>query len=152
MALAPGITQWFPLPYGEFRRLLSDPLGYHEQARIRFGDVWRLRIGPFLTHFLYHPDHVRHVLHDNPKNYLRGWQYRLLSRLFGDNLVASEGPSWRRQRRLAQPAFHRERLAGYANVMVDATMQLLTRWSADAAAKNVIDIAPEMSRLALAIA
>lgn len=152
MTLAPGITQWFPLPYGEFRALLNAPLGFHEQARIRFGDVFRFRTGPLLTHFLYHPDHVRHVLYDNPKNYLRGWQYRLLSGLFGDNLVAAEGSSWLRQRRLAQPAFHRERLAGYANVMVDATTQFLTRWSADAEAKNVIDIAPEMSRVALAIA
>ena len=70
-----------------------------------------------MIHFLYHPDHVRRVLFDNPKNYLRGWQYRLLGNLFGDNLVASEGSSWLLQRRLAQPAFHRQRLAGYANVM-----------------------------------
>lgn len=151
MALAPGITQWFPLPYGPFRALLRDPLTFLRRAREQFGDVLRFRIGPVALHYLFHPDHVRRVLSDNPKNYLRGWQYRLLSRLFGDGLVASEGPSWLRQRRLAQPAFSRQRLAGYASVMVDATAQLLSRWSADAAGKAV-EIAPEMSRLALAIA
>jgi cytochrome P450 len=152
MALAPGVTQWFPLPYGQFGALLTDPIGFHQQARVRFGDVVRFRVGPIVIHFLYHPDHVRRVLFDNPKNYLRGWQYRLLGNLFGDNLVAAEGPSWLRQRRLAQPPFHRQRLAGYANVMLDSIAQLLSRWNAAAAVQNDIDVAPEMSRLALAIA
>src|SRR5437899_726712 len=124
MVFAPGVTQWFPLPYGPFGALLHDPLNFHLRARERFGDVLRFRIGPILIHFLFHPEHVRRVLYDNPKNYLRGWQYRLLGRLFGDNLVASEGTYWLRQRRLAQPAFHRQRLAGYANIMVDSTSQL----------------------------
>lgn len=152
MALAPGIRQWLPLPYGRFGALLSNPLDFHQQARMRYGDLFRFRVGPFVLHFLYHPDHVRHVLFDNPKNYLRGWQYRLLGNLFGDNLVASEGSSWLRQRRLAQPAFHRQRLAGYVHVMVDAINQLLARWATAAASEHEIDVAPEMSRLALAIA
>ena len=152
MVRAPGIAQWVPLPYGEFRPFLRDPLDFLLRARERFGDVFRFRIGPLLIHFVYHPDHVRRVLHDNPKNYLRGWQYHLLRRLLGDNLVVSEGDSWRRQRRLAQPAFQRQRMAGYADVMVDATSQLVARWYDIASAGKSIDIAPEMSRLALAIA
>jgi len=152
MARAPGITELFSWPDGHLRTLLRDPLGFHLRARERFGDVLRFRIGPVLIHFLYHPDHVRRVLYDNPKNYLRGWHYRLVGRLFGDNLVASEGAVWLRQRRLAHPAFLRQRLAGYANVMVDATSQLLSRWGVDAVAGKAVEIGPEMSRLALAIA
>lgn len=152
MVCAPGLTQWFPLPYGPFRELLHDPLGFQLKARERFGDVFRFRIGPMLIHFLYHPDHVRRVLYDNPKNYLRGWQYQLLRRIVGDNLVTSEGAFWLRQRRLAQPAFHRPRLANYATVMVEATCELLSRWCAEAAAGKAVEIGPEMSRLALAIA
>jgi cytochrome P450 len=152
MLLAPGITEWFPWPHGQFRALLEDPLGFHLRARERFGDVFRFRIGPVLIHFLYHPDHVRRVLYDNPKNYLRGWQYRLMGRLFGENLVASEGAGWLRQRRLAQGAFLRPRFAGYASVMVDATSQLLSRWRADAATGKAVTIGPEMSRLTLVIA
>ena len=152
MARAPGLTQWVPLPYGAFRPFLHAPLDFQLRARERFGDVFRFRLGPLLIHFLYHPDHVRRVLHDNQKNYLRGWQYRLLRQLLGDNLVVSEGDPWRRQRRLAQPAFHRQRLSGYADVMVDATSQLVTRWSDAASVGKPVDIVPEMSRLALAIA
>src|SRR5262249_7724396 len=128
------------------------PLEFQLRAWERFGDVFRFRIGPLLAHFLYHPDHVRRVLHDQQKNYLRGWHFRLLHRLLGDNLVVSEGNYWIRQRRLAQPAFLRQRLAGYAEAMVDATSQMLARWREVAAAGTAIDIGPEMSRVALAIA
>ncbi len=152
MATAPGITQWLPLPYGNFRDILRDMLGFQLQACEQFGDVFRFRVGPMTVHYLYHPDHVRRVLVDHQKNYLRGWHYRLLQRLFGNGLVSSEGDYWIRQRRLAQPAFTRQRLAGYADVMVDATARTLTRWREMAASGNAIDIAPEMSRLALAIA
>jgi cytochrome P450 len=152
MANAPGIGYWIPLPYGAFREFLCDSLGFQLRAQERFGDVFRFRIGPLLVHFLYHPDHVRRVLHDHQKNYLRGWHYRFLHRLFGDNLVVSEGDNWIRQRRLAQSAFLRHRLAGYAETMVDAIVQMLLRWRGGADTGQAIDIGPEMSRLGMAIA
>jgi cytochrome P450 len=135
-----------------FKEFLRDPLNYQLRAREQFGDVFRSRIGPSLAHFLYHPDHVRRVLYDHQKNYSRGWHYRLLRSLLGNGLVASEGDHWRRQRRLAQPAFHRQRLSGYAQVMVDTTSNMLARWEAVDAAGSGMDVGIEMSRLALAIA
>jgi cytochrome P450 len=131
---------------------LRDPLGYQLRARERFGDVFRSHIGPTLVHFLYHPDHVRRVLYDHQKNYPRGWHYRLLRSLLGNGLVASEGDYWRRQRRLAQPAFHRQRLSGYAQVMVESASAMLVRWDGVAAEGSTLDIGAEMSRLTLAIA
>jgi cytochrome P450 len=152
MTKAPGFTQLFPLPYGPLRALRSDPLGSQRQILAQYGEIVRVRIGPVLGHFLFHPDQVREVLHDRQKNYLRGWQYALMRRLFGDNLVVSEGDYWARQRRLAQPAFHRQRLAGYAEVMIDETAGLVTRWQRMADAGQAIDATPEMARLALAVA
>ena len=151
MATAPGITQWIPLPYGFLKEFLRDPLDYQLRARERFGDVFRSRIGT-LVHFLYHPDHVRRVLYDHQKNYPRGWHYRLLRSLLGNGLVASEGDHWRRQRRLAQPAFHRRRLSGYAQTLVVAASGMLARWDGIAAAGSGMNIGAEMSRLTLAIA
>jgi len=148
---APGITQWIPLPYGYLREFLRDPLSYQLRARERFGDVFRSRIG-MLVHFLYHPDHVRHVLYDHQKNYPRGWHYRLLRSLLGNGLVASEGDFWRRQRRLAQPAFQRQRLVAYARVMVEATSTMVARWESTPVAGVGLDIGAEMARLTLAIA
>jgi cytochrome P450 len=151
VATAPGITQWIPLPYGYLKEFLRDPLSYQLRAREQYGDVFRSRIGS-LVHFLYHPDHVRRVLYEHQRNYPRGWHYRLLRSLLGNGLVASEGDHWRRQRRLAQPAFHRQRLSGYARIMVQATSEMLARWDGTAAAGSRMDIGAEMSRLALAIA
>jgi cytochrome P450 len=152
MSTAPGLTQWLPLPYGPLGQFLRDPLCFLVRARERFGDVFRFRTGPLLVHYLFHPDHVRRVLHDHYKNYPRGWHYRLMRRLLGDSLLVSEGDHWLRQRRLTQPAFLRQRLAGYAAVMADATAGMLARWDEAAEAGRVIDVGAEMSRLTLAIA
>jgi cytochrome P450 len=152
MAAAPGITHRIPLPYGPLGAFLRDPLGFQLQARERFGDVFRFRIGPVTVHFLYHPEHVRRVLHDQQKNYVRGWQYRLLRRLFGENLTVSEGAYWLRQRRLAQPAFHRQRLPEYAGVMVEEASKLASRWRALAPHEKEVEARHEMSRMTLAIA
>lgn len=152
MALAPGRLQWLPLPYGTLREFLHEPLGFQMQGRARYGDVMRLRLGPMLIHFLYHPDEVRRVLYSHQKNYLRGWHYRLLHQLFGDNLIVSEGDHWRRQRRLAQPAFQHQRLHDYAAIMTDATCQLLSRWEEATASGQALDVGPEMAGLALTIA
>lgn len=149
---APGFSQWIPLPVGPIGTVLKDPLQFQLSAQERFGDVVRFRSGPLLLHFLYHPDHVRRVLHDAPKNYLRGWQYKLLQRLFGNNLVAAEGDFWLRQRRLTQPAFHRQRLSTYSGAIMEATENLITQWEKVADTGRVLDVVPEMSRLALAVA
>lgn len=152
MARAPGITHWLPLPLGSLRQFLLDPLQFQREAFARFGDVFRFRIGPLLIHFLYHPDHVRRVLFEHPKNYERGWQYRFLRRVLGENLVVAEGSYWLRQRRLLQPAFHRDRLARYAQVMIEAGEQMLERWQQARAADTAIELGSEMSQVALVIA
>lgn len=151
MAIAPGISHYVPLPYGAWGAFLRDPLAFQSQARERFGDVFRFRVGPLVNHFVYHPEHVRRVLHDHQKNYLRGWHYRILRKLFGDNLTVSEGAFWLRQRRLAQPAFHRQRLPEYANVMVEAACALVERWQAGGPEAKQIEARREMSHLTLAI-
>ncbi len=151
MAIAPGISHYVPLPYGAWGAFLRDPLEFQWQARERFGDVFRFRVGPLVNHFVYHPEHVRRVLHDHQKNYLRGWHYRVLRKLFGDNLTVSEGDFWLRQRRLAQPAFQRQRLPEYANVMVEAASALVARWQAGGPEAKPIEARREMSRLTLAI-
>ncbi len=92
-----------------------------------------------------HPDHVRHVLQHNPGNYAKG--YDKLRALLGNGLVLNEGESWLRQRRLMQPAFHRRRIARFADVVVAETGEMLGRWDARPPGGPPLDVAREMTLL-----
>lgn len=149
---APGVSQWLPLPWGEFGGMLRDPLAYFSSARNRFGDLIRIRIGPTLLHVAVHPDVVRRILIDDAKLFVRGWHYGLLRRLMGANLVVTDGPEWLRHRRLSQPAFVRSRLASYAQVMQAAVQETERRWDEACTAGKPLDVHHEMTQLTLAIA
>jgi cytochrome P450 len=106
-----------------------DPLGLFLESRARYGDVVRFKFGPFQYYLVNDPNVVKHVLVDNPKAYTKSRNYLGLKVVLGEGLLTSEGDHWRRQRKLAQPAFHRDKLAGFANQMSIATRDMLTRWS-----------------------
>lgn len=92
------------------------------------GDVIRLEYGPKTSYVLFHPDHVKHVLVDNQRNYPKSRDYRKLRPLMGDGLVTSGGELWVRQRKLVQPAFHPAAIGLMAEGMGEATRQMLARW------------------------
>src|SRR5262245_42686815 len=101
--------------FGAMPRLRRDPLGLCKEAYRDYGDVVCFRVPPWRSYLLFHPDHVKHVLADNNHNYVKGLLVERSKVLIGEGLFSSEGSLWRRQRRLAQPAFHRERIAAFAN-------------------------------------
>jgi cytochrome P450 len=145
----PGPRYLTPVAAG--RAIRRDPLGFVTGLARDHGDVVLLRLGHLRVWFLFHPDHVRHVLQENHQNYVKG---RLVARtrvLIGDGLFTSEGGSWLRQRRLAQPAFHRARIAALVGPIVDATAERLAGWDAAAARGAVVDVAAGMSALTLTI-
>lgn len=148
---APGIRQFFPPPFGPIARMKRDPLGFLLDCRHRFGDVCRLRVGPFAVHLLAHPDHIKYVLLDNQKNYPRSWVYDRTKVAAGEGLVTTEGPAWRRLRRMSQPAFHHRRIAAMAAAMTDATGAMCRRWREHARSGEPIDVAAEFMVLTLRI-
>jgi cytochrome P450 len=97
--------------------------------------------------FLSHPETIKHVLQTNNKNYKKGIEYEHLKPVLGEGLLTSEGDFWLRQRRLAQPAFHRDKIAHFSNQMVDCTNGILNGWKN----KKVVDVHSEMMHLALDI-
>ena len=133
----------------EFRR---DVLGLLTNSAREFGDVVRFRLGPHVVHLLNHPDHIEHVLQKNPQNYDRGTRSASKIRaVCGESLLTTDGEFWRQQRRLIQPAFHHQRIAGFASVMADETASMLERWQPFAASGTPLNVASEMSRLAYSI-
>ena len=77
--------------------------------------------------------------------------YQLLYPLVGQGLLTSDGDAWLRQRRLMQPAFHRQRIAALGQMMVEETLAVLARWQAPAQQGVPIAVDQEMMRLTLSI-
>src|SRR5882762_4108498 len=115
---------------GVMRDFNRDQLGFIERTRDEFGDVVWMRFLYVPAIFLYHPDQVEYVLVTNAKNFIKSMSLRsnFFQRLVGNGLLTSQGEEWKRQRRLSQPAFHRERVASYGQVMVDYTKRLTAKW------------------------
>jgi cytochrome P450 len=148
---APGIRQLVPLPYGPMARSRRDPLGFLLDSVLTYGDVFRYRLGPLVFHLIVRPEHVRQVLLDNQKNYPRSWFYGRTELVVGKGLVTTEGPAWRRLRRMAQPSFHHRRIEALATLMTEETAALCARWQASAPNGEPIDIAEEFVGLTLRI-
>jgi cytochrome P450 len=127
--------------------LRRDPLRVFMDAALRFGDVAFLKIGSRRGYLITNPSDVRHVLQDNARNYRKSPLYQKLRTTLGDGLLTSEGAFWLRQRRIAQPAFHRQRIEAFAGVMVDAAAETAARWQTLAAERRPVEIADEMMRL-----
>jgi cytochrome P450 len=124
-----------------------DPIRVFMQAALRFGDVAYLKIGPRRGYLITNPEDIRHVLQDNARNYRKSPLYDKLRTFLGDGLLTSEGDFWLRQRRIAQPAFHRQRLAGLASVMADAARDAAASWLPLASTGQSVDVDDEMMRL-----
>jgi cytochrome P450 len=115
---------------GVMRDFSRDQLGFIERAQREYGDVVWMRFLYVPAIFLYPPDDVEYVLVTNSKNFIKSMSLRsnFFQRLVGNGLITSEGEEWKRARRLSQPAFHRERVASYGQVMVDYTERLTAQW------------------------
>jgi len=132
-------------------QLRSDPIRTFLDAADRYGDVAHLKAGPYHGFLLSNPADIKHVLQDNARNYHKSPLYDRLRDSLGNGLLTSEDSCWLRQRRLAQPAFHRQRLISMAEAMVSCTEQMLERWEHTASSGETIDVVAEMMALTQAI-
>lgn len=124
-----------------------DPLGFLARCSREYGDVVRLRFPGRFIYLLNHPDHAEYVLVKNNRNFIKSRYFRQELGFLGKGLLNSEGEYWRRQRRLAQPAFHRQRINTYGEVMVSYTERMLATWQDG----ETRDVHQEIMRLLLEI-
>jgi cytochrome P450 len=136
--------------FGSLFEAQRDPLEFFQRVIGEYGDYVGVRFGPYRYLIVNDPDAVRQVLVDNHRNYKKSRNYQGLKLVLGEGLVTSEGDFWRRQRRLAQPAFHKERLASFVRTMVSDAAAMLERWSATKESGS-FDVHHEMMRLTLRI-
>ena len=145
---APGPTGTFF--FGNLPDLRRNPLQYYPEMRRRYGDVVRFRgMGSFVWFLISHPNDIERVL--KGKHYPKGMFIQNIKMLVGNGLLTSEGEFWRKQRRLAQPAFHRQRLESLASMMTGAAETLAESWQPQTTNGQPLDVANEMMRLTLQI-
>lgn len=125
----------------------ADPLPIFSNWAAEFGDIFYYRAAWLHVYFLNHPDLIEEVLVRNPRNFLKDRVVRTSRWFFGEGLLTNEGDSWLRQRRLSAPAFHRERVSSYAQIMTNYAQQMLANWKDG----ETLDIHQEMMRLTLQI-
>jgi cytochrome P450 len=126
---------------------LRDPIGFLARSVREHGDIVKLRLGNLTTYLLVNPEHIEYVLKTHADNFMKDKLTRWLIPLVGQGLLTSEGEFWRRQRRLAQPAFQRVQIERYAAVMVQDTQRLLETWHQG----QVRDVHEDFMRLTLSI-
>ncbi len=133
---------------GNLLHYRRDPLGYLMDNARRYGDVVLIMFGKWPGYQINHPDDVQQVLVKQAHKFHKAIIYKsTLSEYLGNGLLISDGDFWRRQRSLAQPAFHHRRVQAYADVMTEYSVQLRESWRAG----ETRDIAHEMMSLTLFI-
>ncbi len=148
----PGPTgHWLLGTLPAFRQNL---LGTLESWLERFGDAIRFRYFVGRHGYLFcHPDHYRHILQEKQEQYTKRPNpiFDILRVVGGEGLLTSDGPMWLRQRRLMGPAFHRQHIAGFSEVMIAAVGRMLDRWAELADREQTVNVADEMVFLALEV-
>jgi cytochrome P450 len=113
----------------------------------RYGDIVYLKLGSQEAYFVNSPDLVKEVLVTKSQSFMKGPSLQRAKMLLGEGLLTSEGDFYRRQRRLAQPAFHRSRIETYAACMTDYADRLRLRWREG----ETLNVADEMMHVTLQI-
>ncbi len=128
-------------------RPTRDPIGFFSTLARTYGDVSYVEMGGEHIYVLNDPADVRDVLVTHQRFFHKGRGLERSKRLLGQGLLTSEDELHRRQRRLIQPAFHRDRIAAYADVMTRYADRVRTSWTDG----QTVDAAQEMNRLTLGI-
>ncbi|MBI2433760.1 MAG: cytochrome P450 [Candidatus Hydrogenedentes bacterium] len=118
-------------------------------ARImrEYGDIAMCQMGRLHFYFLNHPDLIQECLVTRHRSFKKDRYYDFLRIVLGDGLLGSEGDQHLRQRRMMQPAFHRQRMQAYGETMARYAVHHRDKWTDG----KQVDMAAEMMELALAI-
>lgn len=133
---------------GRWLRILQrDPIPFFQSLARDHGDVVRFQIGRQIIILLNHPELIRDLLVVQHRSFHKSRVLQRAKIVLGEGLLTSEGEHHLRQRRLAQPAFHRDRITLYAEEMIRRAASTGERWRDG----QIVDMHQEMMRLTLSI-
>ena len=129
------------------RRRETDPLAFLQELAQNPDDVVPFRLGTRLAFLLNHPAAIEDVLLTHHDRFVKGRGFDRAKRLLGDGLLTADEALHATRRRVVQPAFHRQRVEGYAPLIVDHAARCRAQWQPGV----TLDVAREMKRLTLSI-
>lgn len=145
-ALRPPGPKNAPL-LGHYPAFRKDAPRFLLKTARQYGDIVYFKLGQQDIYQLADPELIKDVLITNQHSFMKSRMLQRAKVLLGEGLLTSEAPLHTRQRRLVQPAFHRQRLTGYADTMIAYATRTREAWHDG----ENLDVAREMMRLTLAI-
>ena len=125
----------------------GDPITFFQHLADTYGPIAHYKLGPEHIVFINDPELIKEVLITQHANFVKERTQERMKILVGEGLITSNGSFHIRQRRLAQPAFHRARVDAYADTMVAYAQRMRESWQAG----ETRDVALEMMHLALSV-
>ena len=137
------------LPFYLLRRFFKpgNPIALFEHLAQTYGRIAHYRLGLSHIIFINEPEFIHQILIKQPQHFIKERTQRRMKILLGEGLITSDGEVHRRQRRIAAPAFHRQRIQAYGAIMVDRAASMRGQWQPG----QPIDIASQMMQLALQV-
>lgn len=139
---------------GNLREFRRDPIVALADAQQQYGDLVSFRVGPRTFYIISHPELADEMMVQERETFLKlqrpDGRPAGLQLILGNGLVTNVNEaSWRVQRRMIQPMFHRRKILELGEQITAAGERLLTRWATLFQAGTPVDLAPEMMRLTL---
>lgn len=131
----------------EFPQMITDPLGFCRDKVDKYGDVCYVPIPGSKNYMIHDPEILREMLVTQSGKFRKSRLYRAMRNFLGDGLLTSDGSYHSQQRKLAAPAFHKQRIQEYARTMVTCTLDEIKRWKNN----DTINISQAMTNIALQI-
>ncbi|MFT6716121.1 MAG: cytochrome P450 [Saprospiraceae bacterium] len=127
----------------------ASPYEFIKKHRDNLGGIFSFKLFNRIFYVLSDPEHIKHVLVSNSKNYSRKKSYEFLEEMLGKGLLTTVGEEWKKRRRIAQPAFYKEQLKGIVQEMERSIKQCMNEWDSSTTVNK--DLYHEMNEIALTV-
>lgn len=141
----PGHWLW-----GHTKMVYKDPLKFPVDAALNYKPICRIRLMGMRLYVTANLDCIKDIFLNKTDSFVKGPAFKMLTLITGNGLLTSEGEFWKSQRRLAQPAFHKEKLKAVLQTFIDCSKDLALKWNSYDP-KDVHHVSLEMGELSLRI-
>ena len=131
-------------------KMAKNPVGFLIKHQKKTGSLYRID-APVKFIIVSDPEYIKHMLQTNWRNYQKGAAYDGFKLFLGNGILASEGDLWRKNRKLIQPSFSKERIKSIANIVDETALKWSNKWLQQSKQKETIEVKYEMLEFTLEV-